>query len=124
MTIRTTKTSKLRFIEYIPSGGLLLQVPSAFGTKGYPPSLADFPFWANGTNVMSVITIRTIRLWYAGTIRQIPENFDVSGARHTLLPGKYPRAFRSEITIGLSVWPGNESSRSPVFSISLRNPPN
>src|SRR5260370_38591934 len=124
MTKGTKKTSKLRFIEYTPSGGLLLQVHPALGTKGYPPSLADFPFWANGTNVMSVITIRTIRLWYAGTIRQIPENFDVSGARHTWLPGKNPRAFRSEITIGLSVWPGNESTRSTDFSISLRNSPN
>src|SRR5260370_17193034 len=105
MTIRTTKTSKLIYIEYVCSGGLRLQVHSAFGTKGYPPSLADFPFWANGTNVMSVITIRTIRLWYAGTIRQIPENFDVSGARHTLLPGKYPTAFRIQIPIVFSVSP-------------------
>src|SRR5260370_15238264 len=63
----------LCFKEYHPSGGLLIQVHTAFGKKGYPPSLAGFAFRANGTNVMSVITIRTIRLWYAGTIRQIPE---------------------------------------------------
>src|SRR5713226_6982595 len=70
MAIRTAKTSKLRFIEYIPSRGLLLQVHSAFGTKGYPPSLADFAFWANGTSVISVITIRTICLRYLRTAGQ------------------------------------------------------
>ncbi len=57
MAMRTAKMSKLRFIEYIPPRGHLLQVFSTFGTKGYPLSVVGSSFWANGTSVISVTNI-------------------------------------------------------------------
>src|SRR5712692_4324903 len=101
MAIRTAKMSKLRFIEYIPPRGLL-QVFSTFGAKGYPQSVADSSFWANGTSVTTVTITRTNCLWYLRTIGQISEEFDVARACHTFLPGKFPRALRSEITMDFS----------------------
>src|SRR5712692_11268260 len=97
MAIKTAKMSKLRFIESIPSRGLLLQFHSAIGTKGDPPSLADSAAWANGTSVITVTIIRTICLWYRRTVGQISKNLDVAPVCHALLPCKFPRALRSEI---------------------------
>src|SRR5437899_6329832 len=110
MAIRTAKMSRLRFIEYIPPRGHLLRAVSTFGSRGYPPSFAGSSFWANGTRVTSVRIIRTICDWYSRTIGQITEKFDVARARHTGLPGKLPRAFRSEITIEFLPCTGKESS--------------
>src|SRR5260370_34265736 len=116
--------SKIRFIEYIPSRGLLLQVHSAVGIKAYSFSVANSAFLANSTGVPIGTIIRTICLWYHRTTRQMSENLDVAHAFHALLPGRFPTAFRSEITMGLSPCAGKESSRSPVFSTSPLNSPN
>src|SRR5580692_4990799 len=119
-----TKVPRKRFISVSPFRGLLHLNQPHNRAKGYQLSLAGSSFCANGTGGFLVPDKSYKGLWYFSTKMGLPCKMDCGGRLHEVPPGKFPKAFRKEMTMGFSPSPGMESSRSPEFSISPENSPN
>jgi hypothetical protein len=85
---------------FSPFRGLLLPNQPHIRTKGYPLSLADSSFWANSTGGFEVPIKSYKGFWYFRTKMGLPCKRYAGGETHGLPPGRWPKAFRKEMTMG------------------------